>query len=521
MTANMKYPIGIQSFENIRTEGYTYIDKTACIHRLIDNGKYYFLSRPRRFGKSLLISTIEALYQGKRELFKGLAIDGLKWEWEKHEVLHIDFNGTKYNRQPDALERFLEDQLSMWEREYSVDFIASTIGMRFRLVIEKAHEVSGRNVVILIDEYDKPLLDVISDDERRDNNRYLLNAFFSVMKTMDKYIKFAMITGVSRFSKVSVFSGANNFPDISLLDDYADICGITEDELKEAFMPGIEELALKLKTNADGVLALLKQNYDGYHFSAECPDIYNPFSLLNALANKKISDYWFESGTPSFVIEVLKKDNFFLPSLDCIETLESSLGAKESYLHHPVSLLFETGYITIKSYDEEKESFRLGLPNEEVATSFSKALIPAYSGSPNTECDDALFKMRGAIIDGNAERFMELLKTFLQGNPYSNTELDKREKYFKNNIFLVLRALGFFPRVEEETCKSRMDVMLRTRRYVYIFELKTDGSANKAMTQIREKGYAQPYAEEGRQIIRIAANYSSGDNNITEWMVER
>lgn len=514
-----KYPIGLQSFAKIREHGYIYVDKTEYIHQLVTTGKYYFLSRPRRFGKSLLLSTLESLFSGERDLFKGLAIDHMEWDWSQYEVLHVDFNGENY-KVANALDNFFDNQLSEWERKYSIEEKKESIGWRFRQVIRKASEISGGNVVILIDEYDKPTLDVIPDEEKLTYNRDQLQAFYSVLKTMDSHIRFAMLTGVSRFSKVSVFSGANNLKDISLDSRYAAICGISESEVEKYFKTGIEELAAGLKTDYNGALALLKDNYDGYHFSAESPDMYNPFSLMNALDSRRISDYWFESGTPGFILRILKHENFYLPDLDCIDTIETYIGAKESYLNNPVSLLFETGYLTIKGYDDEKATYRLGMPNQEVASSFSKALMPIYSGFSNTECIDIFNKMRNALLDGEAEKFMQFLKTFLQGNPYGTTELSKRERYFQNNIYIVFRALGFLPRVEEQTCDARMDVMLRTRRFIYIFELKTDGSADDAMNQIDEKGYAGPYEYEGRRIIKIAANYSSAVNNLSAWIIK-
>lgn len=520
MEPNLKYPIGVQSFERLRNDGYVYIDKTEYIHALVAGTTFCFLSRPRRFGKSLLVSTLEALFQGKRHLFKGLAIESLDWDWQHYEVIHLDFNGVNY-MQPDALDNFLDYRLKKFEQKYSISEIAPSFSLRFLEIIEKAANISGKGVVILIDEYDKPMLDLMMDESTRTYNRDQLQSIYSVLKSMDRHIRFALVTGITRFSKVSIFSGANNLKDISLWDEYAPICGITENELTENLVTGINDFAAKTKIGFDDMLALLKENYDGYHFSAESPDIYNPFSLLNALDAKRISDYWFESGTPTYVTEILKRDDFFLPTLDCIDTMENDLGAKESYLNNPISLLFESGYMTIKSYDEEKATYRLGLPNKEVTSSFTKALLPIYSGFSNTECLDTFNKMRIAVLDGDADRFMEMLKTFLQGNPYSCTELNKRELYFQNNLYLILRALGFLPRAEEETCNSRIDVMLRTRRFIYIFELKRDGTASAAMQQIQDKGYMLPYLEEDKKIICIAANYSTASNNIDSWQIQQ
>ncbi|MCM1489324.1 MAG: ATP-binding protein [Muribaculum sp.] len=303
------------------------------------------------------------------------------------------------------------------------------------------------------------------------------------------------------------------------MNEYAAICGITEDELKSVFYPGIAELAESKKVSPEEMLATLKENYDGYHFCKNSPDIYNPFSILSALDAKEITNYWFRSGTASFLLKLLKRDNFFLPELDCTESLESDLSAKESYLQNPIALLYEAGFMTIKKYDEELDLYTLGLPNKEVATSFSEALMPIYSSLDLMDCRNSFIKMRKAVMKGDADGFMRHLQTFLKGNPYSNTELAERETYFKNNIYLVCKALGFMPRNEEETCNSRMDIMLRTRRFIYIFELKTDDSAEKGMAQIEDKGYAMPYIDEGRKIIKISANYSSPANNIDSWII--
>lgn len=419
----------------------------------------------------------------------------------------------------DSLDEFLDVALSRYERKYGKDADVYALPQRFENLIVNAYEKSGQKVVVLVDEYDAPLLNTLGHPELNDRYRQTLKAVFSVLKSYDRYIEFAFVTGVSRFGHTSLFSGANNFTDISFEDGYAGICGITEEELKEHLSESINEFAHKSKVTEEEALGILKDNYDGYHFSQESPDIYNPFSLLSALQSKRVDDFWFKSGTPSYLIDILKRDDFFLPDLDGIEAMESGLSVKESYINNPVALLFETGYLTIKGYDEEKRLYSLGLPNMEVAESFSKALIPIYSGYSDRECENLLVKMRSAVIDGEADRFMNLLQTFLEGNPYGNTEMAKRESYFKNNIYIVFRALGFMPRAEEQTCRARMDVMLRTRRFIYIFELKTDGSVSNAMDQIEAKGYATPYRHSDKTIIRIAANYSTERNNIDSWEI--
>lgn len=519
MADPLKYPIGIQYFPDIIEGEYTYVDKTDFIRRLLDGSKYYFLSRPRRFGKSLFISTLETFFQGRRDLFKGLAIDTPDTVWEERPVVSISLN-TVDPQSEDALRKHLSSFFREYEKTYGIEENNDEPSLRFERILREAYEQTGKKVAVLIDEYDGPILDTLDMEERNKSFRLTLKSVFSVLKSADKYIHFAFVTGISRFSHTSLFSGANNLEDISLLDEFASICGITEQELKTDFIPGIKDFAEQKCITPEAMLALLKENYDGYHFTERCPDIYNPFSLLCALKQKKISDFWFRAGTPSFLINALRRDDFFLPELDCIEALESDLSAKESYLNNPVSLLFESGYVTILHYDEERETFTLGLPNKEVAESFSKALLPVYSGMSVTAFRDSFMKMRNAILDGKADIFMQLLKTFLQGNPYGNTRMAERETYFKNNIYLIFKALGFLPRSEEQTCNARMDLMLRTSRFIYIFELKTNGSVEKAKNQIDEKSYTAPYTDEGRHIIRISANYSTKINNIDSWDIQ-
>ncbi|MDE5793908.1 MAG: ATP-binding protein [Muribaculaceae bacterium] len=518
MEKPLKYPIGIQTFSEIIEDGYVYIDKTRYIKKLMDSGKFYFLSRPRRFGKSLLLSTIEAYFEGKRDLFKGLYIYEEESDWTPYPVLMFSFNTLEASSM-DSLNIFLNAVFSRYERIYGKDPDAVALPQRFENLLLNAYEQTGKKVVVLIDEYDAPLLDTLERPELNERYRQVLKPIFSVLKSFDRYIEFAFVTGVSRFSHTSLFSGANNLKDITLDDKFAGICGITEEELKEYLPDSIREFAKKQKVSEEEAFLMLKESYDGYHFSEDSPDIYNPYSLLNALDSRKINDFWFRSGTPSYLIGVMKRDDFFLPDLDCIEAMASGLSVKESYMNNPVALLFETGYLTIKSFDDEINLYTLGLPNKEVAESFSKALMPIYSGYRDMECEDLLVKMRRAVVEGKADMFMELLQTFLEGNPYGNTEMAKRESYFKNNIYIIFRALGFLPRAEEQTCSARMDVMLRTRRFIYIFELKTDGNVSNAMDQIEVKGYARPYAHSDKTVIRIAANYSTERNNIDGWEI--
>lgn len=519
MGKGMKYPVGIQDFSEIRTHGYVYVDKTRFIRQLADSGKYYFLSRPRRFGKSLFISTLQAYFEGKQELFKGLDIDSSDTDWVSRPVIKLSLNAVD-SKSDNSLIQYLDDTFLLYEEKYGKMPGIKSLSKRFELIIQNAYNKTGQKVAILVDEYDAPLLNTLENETLNKSYRDTMRAIFSVLKNADEFIEFAFVTGVSRFSHTTLFSGANNLKDISLDDRFSAICGITEMEIKENFMPGIRDFAESQKDTENQILDLLKANYDGYHFGQASPDIYNPFSLLNALDNKKIDNYWFASGTPTYLVNALKRDDFYLPALDCIETVENELSAKESFMQNPVTLMYEAGYLTIKDYDEDTKLYTLSLPNQEVSTSFSEALLPIFSDMDRMKFNNSFVQIRKAVMRGESDKFMHHLQTFLQGNPYGLTELDKREKYFQNNIFLIFKALGFKPRAEEQTCNSRMDIMLRTRRFVYIFELKTDGSVADAMQQIEEKGYALPYIDEGLPIIKIAANYSSKENNIDSWDID-
>ncbi len=522
MAQVIKYPVGIQSFSEIITGGYVYVDKTMFAKKMIETGKYYFLSRPRRFGKSLFLSTLQAYFEGRRDLFKGLSLDTDEVDWTPKPIVKFSFNAVRATAK-ENLDKYLQVSLSAYERNYGISEAEGDFSDRLAAIIMKAYELTGQKVAILVDEYDSLLLDTIRPEQSELNAYYrqTLKSLFTVLKNADEYITFAFVTGVSRFSHTSLFSGANHLEDISLLNEYSSICGITEQELLDRFRVGIENFAIEEGKDFQEIFRHLKKKYDGYHFARKCPDIYNPYSILRALKSKSMDNFWFQSGTPTYLIDVLKRDDFFMPSLDCIETIASDLAANESYIQNPVALLFESGYVTIKGYEDEVGIFTLGLPNLEVAESFTEALLPIYSGYEKEKTNEDCIKMRRSLVKGDAQLFMEELKTFLHGNPYGLTKLDKREKYFQSCLFLLLRALGFEPLAELQTCNARMDMKIKTKRFIYIFELKTNGSAQEAMDQINEKGYHLPFANSGKEIIKIAANYSSSTNNIDGWLIEK
>ncbi|MCQ2314776.1 MAG: ATP-binding protein [Bacteroidales bacterium] len=514
-----KLPIGIQSFEKLRKEGYLYIDKTAHIYNMVTEGCYYFLSRPRRFGKSLLLNTLESYFLGKRELFKGLAIEKLEHDWTEYPVLHLDLNTQKYNS-PEALSTVLDEMVTKWERIYGSDKSEYDIGRRFQGLIKRAYEKTGRQVVILVDEYDKPLLQAIGNVELQDAYRATLKGFYGALKSMDGCIRFAFLTGVTKFGKVSVFSDLNNLEDISMRSQYFDICGITEEELHSNFEVEVSELASAQNMTIDETYAALRENYDGYHFCEEkLPGVYNPFSLLNALKYQKIDYYWFETGTPTYLMELLKQHQYVLPDLEHEEPDADTLNCVDIASTNPIPVIYQSGYLTIKGYDKEFELFRLGFPNREVKQGFLKYLMPFYANTVQGKSAFEISRFVRSLYNGEIESFMERLQSFLSACPY---ELEpEQERHFQSVMFILTSLCGYYVEIESHTNKGRMDMTVKTKDYIYIFEFKFNKSAEEALQQINEKGYAEPFAKDGRNLIKIGVNFSTECRNIDKWVIER
>ena len=511
----MLYPIGIQDFESLRTGGYLYIDKTALIYKLQGEGKYYFLSRPRRFGKSLLISTMEAYFLGKKELFKGLAMEQLEQDWTVYPVLHLDLNTAEYRKENDLSEE-LNRNLLRWESVYGKGEGEVSSSQRFAGVIERACNQTGRKVVILIDEYDKPLLNSIGNPELQDHYRSQMKAFYSVMKTQDRYIKFGFITGVTRFSKVSIFSDLNNFTDISMDPRYVEICGITEREIHDHIDSEVEELAMANDLTKEECFAQLKDYYDGYHFRQNSVGLYNPFSLLNTLSSKVFSDYWFETGTPTFLVEILKKTNYNLNNITRERVTGDVLGNISDMYVNPIPVIYQSGYLTIKGYDKRFESYHLGFPNREVEKGFVKYLSRSYSrlGIDNSfSIDNFVLELEA----GKVESFMRRLEALFADNDYRVQ--GNQELYFQNVLYVFFKLLGFYVEVERPTSDGRMDLIVKTDDYIYIFEFKLDKSADEALQQIEDKGYALPYAADPRRLYKIGVNFLSERRCIGEWKI--
>ena len=512
----MKYPIGIQDFVKLRQGGFAYVDKTKFVYKLADEGSYYFLSRPRRFGKSLFLSTLEAYFLGRKELFEGLAIYDMEKEWKSHPIFYIDLNTANF-RDENSLYEVLNSHVSAWEEMYGAREYETTLALRFKGVIARAAEKEGCGVVILIDEYDKPILQTLRNQELQEKHRSLLKSFYSVLKTQDRYIRFAFITGVTKFGKVSVFSDLNNLMDISMDQRYISICGMTQNELLYNFREGIEQLGEAYGDTEEETLNKLKIRYDGYHFEENTVGIYNPFSVLNTLAKLRYKDYWFETGTPTFLVDLLKMHNYRLLDITREKVSGDVINSVDSMSTNPIPVIYQSGYLTIKGYDERFKKYRLGFPNKEVEEGFLNFLLPLYTSAGN----NSPFMVDEFVQDvesGNPERFMQRMKAFFADTSYQvagNAEL-----YFQNAMYLVFKIMGFYTQVERPTSDGRIDAVIQTPDYIYIIECKLDHTADEALCQINDSNYAAPFAMDKRRIYKIGVNFSSQTRGVEQWIIE-
>lgn len=515
----IKYPIGVQSFPEIRERGFLYVDKTPYVNKIIQQKGYYFLSRPRRFGKSLLISTIEAYYQGRRDLFKGLALDNLTEDWDPHPVLHLDLNNGSYS-DIKGLEEILSVHFREWEKKYEVGDSGSirqqSMSIRFRNIIQQAFEKTGKKVVILIDEYDKPLLNAVGKEELEDEFRMMLKALYSNLKSMDNYIELGLLTGVARFSKVSIFSDLNNLRDISFEEQFAGICGITSDELDSYFKQGISRLAEKEGKSIDETRELLRQNYDGYHFADISPDIYNPFSLMNVFAKLRMGYYWFESGTPTYLVRLIEREQWLLRDLAPIEIEANALESAGILSENPIPSLYQTGYLTIKEFDHFFRTYTLDYPNREVRDGFISFLIPYYIKPNGQPGQFSIKRFVKALTFGSVDEFMTLLGSMLAGVPYA--EKGSAEAHFQNAAYILFTLMGQFVTIEDRTSNGRIDLTVETPQFLYIFEFKVDSSPEEAMKQIQEKKYWLKHIHSYKQIILIGANFDTKTRRLSGYI---
>lgn len=513
-----KLPIGIQSFEKLVKGNYLYVDKTEYIWKLVNEGTTYFLSRPRRFGKSLLLSTMKAYFEGKKELFAGLRLAELEKEWTAYPIFYFDFNGANY-KDSSSLPDVINQHLEKWEELYGDEKKERSLTERFKYLIENAHKKTGLQVVVLVDEYDKSLLE--SESETLEKNRALFKGFFGNLKSCDEHLKFVFITGVTKFSKVSIFSDLNQLRDISLTEAYASICGISQAELEENFKPEIEVMAEKNGLSYAVCIDRLRQMYDGYHFFQDTDGMYNPFSLINALGDKNFKSYWFETGTPTFLIERLRAANYN-PKHFTDGVIADAESLSNYRIENPdiIPLFYQTGYLTIKEYDADG-FYTLKYPNNEVEHAFINALAPDYL---NIETEETPVNIRQFLHDLRAGRIDDVLtrfKSLFARLPYSTrTDDTVIEQNFQNVIYIVFMLLGQFVGVEEHYSQGRADCVVQTKDFVYLFEFKRDKSADEALAQIEEKNYAAPFAADSRKVLKVGVSFSSEEKNIVEWRVE-
>ena len=517
-----KLPIGIQGFEKLRTDGFMYVDKTEYIYQLVHDNVPYFLSRPRRFGKSLLLSAMKAYWEGKRELFSGLAIEKLEKDnpdaWKPYPVFYFDFNGENYENV--SIEEVLDQHLSDWEEIYGDKYRNRTLGYRFEKLLETAFKQTGLRCVVLVDEYDKPLLEAIEDKEHEDHIKKVFKGFFSRLKKADEYIQFVFITGVSKFHKVSIFSDLNQLRDISMSEDYAAMCGITEEEIDQYFTDEISSFAKRRRMTVKECREALRKQYDGYQFHPEGEGVYNPYSLLGALLDKDYGSYWFETGTPTFLVKKLREIQFDVRSFT-----DHTIYANESVLKDytgdsldPVPLLYQTGYLTITDYDNKKRRYTLGFPNEEVKYGFLESMMPSYVPMATAGNKLDIFTLDAYIEDGELDKIRDVL-TGLFANITYTLETDPFEHYFQAVIYLVFTLLGKFAVCEMHTYTGRIDCKVETKDYIYLFEFKRDDTAEGALKQIDSKDYALPFVADSRKLYKIGVSFDSQTRKLVGWEV--
>ena len=527
----MKYPIGIQDFKSIIEESYVYVDKTALLYDMVHNGKIYFLSRPRRFGKSLLVSTLEYYFSGRKDLFKGLAIDSLETDWETYPVFHIDFNSTVF-QEGKALKEKLDKYVSVWEDQYGLehDFKLGA-GDRFKFLLEHVHRTTGKRSVVLIDEYDKPLLDVLDTNAtmRDDNgnevliedyNRNILKGFYSTFKAADADLQFVLLTGVTKFSQVSVFSGFNQPEDISMSKQYDALCGITKEEMETAFSNEINDMAEEYGISPEEMRTMLKKQYDGYHFSEQLTDIYNPFSVLNALKSHRLNDFWFTSGTPTYLVRLLANTQENLNELTGRYYDATEFVDYRADVERPLPMIYQSGYLTIKAYDRLTRTYLLDFPNNEVKRGFATAVANGYLQPKNLVLSD-MAQMVRSLAAADIDALRRQLTAFFASIPYTMRRKDteqERERYFHYTFYLIFRILStYLVLTEKQQSEGRADCIIETQTDVFIFEFKLDGTAEEALQQIEERGYARPYEADTRKIHLIGANFSSKTGTIEGW----
>jgi len=526
MTAERKYPIGIQTFSEIIRGGYLYVDKTDLVWQLAHYAKYIFLSRPRRFGKSLLSSTLHSYFAGQKELFEGLKIMELEQEWECYPVLHFDLSGAKHmpvKGVREELSRLLDDIESIW----GTNPRETTPGMRFAGLVNRAFEQTGRQVAVIIDEYDAPLLDVLHEDESLKDMREVMQEFYQRLKMLEPKIKFCFITGITKFSQLSIFSTINNLTNVTMDSMFASICGITENELTTTLKPDVERLASLNKMSYDEMHQKLKLQYDGYRFVEDSEEIYNPFSLLKAFQQRKVSNYWFESGTPTFLIRQMQHFHTDITSLDYLEEPADSFDVPTEAMTTALPLLYQSGYLTIKGYDNEAETYMLSIPNQEVRIGYTKGLLPTYTGLENGNVQTGFaLKFWRALKKDDIRQALEEMKAYLAGIPYVEgfkkklEDPARAEGFYEYTFYLIFSMLNVYARTQVKCAKGRADIVVWMPNAIYVMELKVNDTAESALRQIDEKGYAKPFATDGRKIVKVGIKFSPETMTVEDWVIK-
>jgi len=518
------YPVGIQDFEKLRTNGCVYVDKTELIYLLVQ--KYYvFLSRPRRFGKSLLSSTLKYYFQGRKDLFQGLAMERLEKVWKEYPVLHFDLSTAK-NQNLAGIQSELERQLRAYEAIYGNDEANDSPGKRLTHLIQAAHTQTGSKTVVIIDEYDAPMLDVLHDEEKMVEVRRMMQEFYAPLKACDADLRFVFITGITKFSQLSIFSVINNLTNVSMQPEFSAICGITEEELHTVFKEDIAMLAEEYECTSDEMKERLKFQYDGYHFSGRSADIYNPFSILKAFAQKEIKDYWFESGTPTYLIRQIRHFQTDIQSLDSIEASASDFDRPTEKMNNVIPLLYQSGYITILKYNKQWGKYTLGIPNNEVRVELTENLLPDYAYRDDFKNSSFIMKFCESVYYEDMEKALTVLRAYLAGIPYPDggkeilEDMEKCEYYYETIFYLIFSFMNRHIQTQVKTCRGRADMVMHTPKAVYVFELKMNKPAGEALKQIDEKGYMIPYTADGRKLVKCGISFSTETRTIEEWIIK-
>ena len=520
-----RYPVGIQTFSEIRKGGYVYIDKTDLMWEMTQT-KYVFLSRPRRFGKSLLTTTLDSYFKGQRELFEGLKIMDLETEWNSYPVIHVDLSSAKSQLSAADVQNMLIFLLDPYIGQYGKNEKEITPGMLLAGLIRRAYEQTGKQVVVIIDEYDAPLLDVLHEEEQLPEYRRVLQEFYQPLKASEAMVKFCFITGITKFSQLSIFSTINNLNNISMLPQYAAICGITEQEFATDMAPDIAMLAEKYKCTPEEMRTKLKLQYDGYRFAEESPDIYNPYSLLKCFNNKKVDNYWFDSGTPSFLIRQMRKFQTDITTMDDLNEPSSSFDRPTEAMTTALPLLYQSGYLTIKDYDLETEMYHLSIPNKEVRVGLTEGLLPTYSGLQGSEVQKGFaLKLWLALKKKDIHLAISELKAFLAGIPYVEgfkqklEEVKNYEGFYEYTFWLIFNMLNVYARTQVKCTGGRIDFVVQMPDTTYVFELKVNGTAQEAIDQINSHGYALPYSTDDRKVVKVGMQFDRDTMTVGEYIV--